>query len=49
MELKKRTVQLEKDFDQILSTAGKVLGRLTMFTLSAYGFAKLVKYLIKTW
>jgi len=49
MDLRKRIVRLERLFEQLLSSAGKVLVRLTMFTLSVYGFAKLVKYLINMW
>ncbi len=49
MELEKRIVRIERVSSRMMSAGGNLLAKLTLFTLSAYGFAKLVKYLVNTW
>lgn len=49
MELEKRIVRIERVSSRMMSVGGNLLAKLTLFTLSAYGFARLVKYLVNTW
>ena len=49
MELQEKITKMERVSARMMSAGGNVLGKLTLFTLSVYEFAKLIKYLVKTW
>ena len=49
MELEERIGNLEKVCFRIASLAGVVLGGLTVLTLAIFEYAKMVKYLWRSW
>ena len=49
MELNKRITRVEMVSYRITSAGGAILCSLSLLVLAAYGFAKLIKYLVETW